>query len=165
MIVAAAIEKMIAFYNGNLHDIDHFLKVWAMAKTIEEQEKLDSHTQEILELTAVVHDISCPLCREKYGNTGGKNQEPESPPLVTAFFAEQPVDPSDVARISWLVAHHHTYTNVDGIDHRILLEADFLVNAGESDYSQAAIQSARQRVFQTATGIRLLDSIYLGGTV
>ena len=58
MIVAAAIEKMIAFYNGNLHDIDHFLKVWAMAKTIEEQEKLDSHTQEILELTAVVHDLS-----------------------------------------------------------------------------------------------------------
>mgnify|MGYP002577471984 CR=1 FL=1 len=165
MIVAAAIEKMIAFYNGNLHDINHFLKVWAMAKTIGEQEKLDSHTQEILELTAVVHDISCPLCREKYGNTGGKNQELESPPLVAAFFAELPVDPSDVARISWLVAHHHTYTNVDGIDHRILLEADFLVNAGESDYSQAAIQSARQRVFQTSTGIRLLDSIYLGGTV
>ena len=159
------LKKMIAFYNGNLHDINHFLKVWAMAKTIGEQKKLDSHTQEILELTAVVHDISCPLCREKYGNTGGKNQELECPPLVTAFFAELPVDPSDVARISWLVAHHHTYTNVDGIDHRILLEADFLVNAGESDYSQAAIQSARQRVFQTSTGIRLLDSIYLGGTV
>ena len=165
MIVVAAIEKMIAFYNGNLHDINHFLKVWAMAKTIGEQEKLDSHTQEILELTAVVHDISCPLCRETYGNTGGKNQELESPPLVTAFFAELPIDPSDVARISWLMAHHHTYTNVDGIDHRILLEADFLVNAGESDYSQAAIQSAQQRVFQTSTGIRLLDSIYLGGTV
>lgn len=42
MIVAAAIEKMIAFYNGNLHDINRFLKVWAMAKTIGEQEKLDS---------------------------------------------------------------------------------------------------------------------------
>ena len=165
MIVAAVIEKMIAFYNGNLHDIDHFLKVWAMAKTIGEQEKLDSHTQEILELTAVVHDISCPLCREKYGNTGGKNQELESPPLVAAFFEELPVDPSDVARISWLVAHHHTYTNVDGIDHRILLEADFLINAGESGYSQSAIQSARQRVFETGTGIRLLDSIYLGGAV
>lgn len=164
MIVADTIEKMIAFYNGNLHDIDHFLKVWAMAKTIGEQEKLDSHTQEILELTAVVHDISCPLCREKYSNTGGKKQELESPPLVTAFFAELPVDPSDVARISWLVAHHHTYTNVDSLDHRILLEADFLVNAGESGYGQSAIQSARQRVFQTSTGIRLLESIYLGGT-
>lgn len=42
MIVAAATQKMIEFYQGNLHDIDHFLKVWAMAKTIGELEGLDS---------------------------------------------------------------------------------------------------------------------------
>lgn len=28
---------MIDFYEGNLHDIDHFLKVWSLAKTIGEQ--------------------------------------------------------------------------------------------------------------------------------
>ena len=64
MIIAAATQKMIEFYNGNIHDIDHFLKVWAMAKTIGEIEKPDRHTQEILELAAVVHDIACLLCRE-----------------------------------------------------------------------------------------------------
>ena len=67
MIVSQAIEKMIAFYKGNIHDIDHFIKVWAYAKTIGELEGLDAHTQEVLELAAVIHDISCPLCREKYG--------------------------------------------------------------------------------------------------
>ena len=36
---------MIEFYKGNIHDIDHFLKVWAMAKTIGEIEKPDRHTQ------------------------------------------------------------------------------------------------------------------------
>ena len=162
-MVETAIEKMIAEYKGNLHDISHFLKVWSLAKTIGELEALDRHTLEILELAAVVHDISCPLCREKYGNTNGKNQELESPPLVEAFFTDLPVAPADVARISWLVAHHHTYTNVEGLDHQILLEADFLVNAGESSYSSAAIESARQRVFRTAAGLRLLDSMYLGG--
>lgn len=81
MIVSDTIEKMIGFSNGNIHDIDHFLKVWALAKTIGEQEGLDSHTQKILELTAVVHDIACPLCREKYGNTNGEKQELESPPM------------------------------------------------------------------------------------
>lgn len=45
MIVSDTIEKMIGFSNGNIHDIDHFLKVWALAKTIGEQEGLDSHTQ------------------------------------------------------------------------------------------------------------------------
>ena len=85
-ITAVAIEKMIGFYQGNLRDIEHFLKVWAYAKTIGEQESVDENTQEVLELAAVVHDISCPLCREKYGNTNGKNQELESEPLVKEFF-------------------------------------------------------------------------------
>ena len=44
MIVSAAIQRMIGFYRGNCHDINHFLKVWAMAKTIGELEGLDRHT-------------------------------------------------------------------------------------------------------------------------
>ena len=161
MILAAAAQKMIEFYQGDLHDIDHFIKVWTMARTIGELEGLDEHTQTVLELAAIVHDIACPLCREKYGNTNGKNQELESPPLVEAFLAELPVAPGDAARVSWLVAHHHTYTDVDGLDHRILLEADFLVNAGESDYARPAIESFRHRVFRTAAGTQLLNSMYL----
>lgn len=49
-ITAVAIEKMIDFYQGNLRDIEHFLKVWAYAKTIGEQESVDENTQGILEL-------------------------------------------------------------------------------------------------------------------
>ena len=163
MIVAATTQKMIAFYRGNIHDIDHFLKVWAMAKTIGELEVLDKHAQEVLELAAVVHDIACPLCREKYGDTNGKHQELESPSLVEAFFKGLPVERPDVERISWLVAHHHTYANIDGPDHQILLEADFLVNAGESGYTPSAIRNFRERVFRTAAGKELLDSMYLKG--
>lgn len=164
MIVALSVKKMIEFYDGNLHDIEHFLKVWSMAKTIGELEELDSHTQMILELAAVVHDISCPVCREKYGNTNDKNQELESPPLVEAFFEGLALSRADIERISWLVAHHHTYTNVDGPDHQILLEADYLVNAGESGYSKSAVERAKARVFRTAAGTRLLDSIYLNSS-
>ena len=161
MIVSAAIQKMVEFYKGDLHDIDHFLKVWAMTKTIGELEGLDKHAQEILELAAVVHDIACPLCRDKYGDTNGKHQELESPPLVEAFFADLPAEGVDVNRISWLVAHHHTYTGVNGLDHRILLEADFLVNADEGHCSCEAIEDARKNFFRTAAGTRLLDSMYL----
>lgn len=52
MKIAAAIEKMTDFYKGNIHDIYHFLKVWAFAKNIGEAEGLDPKTQETLE-TAV----------------------------------------------------------------------------------------------------------------
>ena len=160
-LIAIATEKMIDFYEGNMHDIAHFLKVWALAKTIGEAEGLDGETQRLLEITAVIHDISCPLCREKYGNADGKRQEEESAPLVEAFLAKLPVGAVDVERVKWLVTHHHTYTNVDGIDYRILLEADFLVNAGESGYSREAIENARENVFRTVTGKRLLKSMYL----
>lgn len=159
--VAAATRKMIGFYHGNRHDIAHFLKVWAMAKTIGELEGLDRHTQEVLELAAVIHDIACPPCREKYGDTDGKHQELESPPLVEAFFAELPVDRADVARISWLAAHHHTYTDIGGVDHQILLEADYLVNADEHGDSRSAVENFRRRIFRTAAGTQLLNSIYL----
>lgn len=161
MLIAAAIEKMIDFYGGNIHDIDHFLKVWALAKTIGEAERLDKKTQELLEIAAVVHDIACPLCREKYGDTDGKHQEEESAPLVDAFLNELPVGMLNVERVKWLVEHHHTYTNVDGMDYQILLEADFLVNAGESGYSKEAIENACEKVFHTATGTHLLKSMYL----
>ena len=68
-------ERMIAFSDGNFHDIDHLIRVWTYAKTIGELEGLDANKQNILEVAAITHDIACPLSREKYGNTNGKHQE------------------------------------------------------------------------------------------
>ena len=160
-LISRAVEKMVDYYQGNTHDVAHFIKVYTYAKTIGELEQLDADTQQILELAAIVHDIACPLCRIKYGNTNGKNQEAESPALVEPFLAELSVPQDKIERISWLVAHHHTYTNVDGIDYQILLEADYLVNADESEYSLKAVQTTYERVFKTESGRRLLRSIYL----
>lgn len=35
MIVSEMITKMIEYSNGNLHDINHFMKVYAYAKQLE----------------------------------------------------------------------------------------------------------------------------------
>lgn len=160
-MIANVLEKMISYSNGNIEDINHFLKVWSFARAIAASEGLDEHTREILEMTAIVHDISCPLCREKYGNTDGKHQEEESPLLIQEFFLNTDVAPKDIERISWLCAHHHTYTDVTSIDHQILLEADYLVNAGENGYSSQNIEKFLEKVFRTEFGKRLLKSIYL----
>lgn len=34
MKIAEILKKMITFSNGNIHDIDHLIKVWTYAKTI-----------------------------------------------------------------------------------------------------------------------------------
>lgn len=164
-MIGRAIEKMIDFYKGNIHDINHFLKVYAFAKTIGEQELLDENIQEQLELAAVVHDIACPLCREKYNSTNGKLQEQESPVLVEKFLGELSLPEELIRRVSWVVAHHHTMSeNVcpsqRGLDHQILLEADYLVNADEGGKTEAAVCSALTKLFKTQSGKRLLCSIY-----
>ena len=48
-----------------------------------------------------------------------------------------------------------------GLDHQILLEADHLVNAGESCDSEEAIYRMREVLFRTPTGTALLDQIDL----
>lgn len=160
MLIAKATEKMIRFYEGNLHDICHFLKVLGYARTIGQLEKADAQTQKILELSAIAHDIACPLCRSRYGSANGADQEREGIPMTLEFYAEFDLTEAERSRICYLVGHHHTLTNVEGMDYQILLEADFLVNADEGNMPKEAIIAFRDRVFRTKTGTALLNDIY-----
>ncbi len=160
MVIAEALEKMVSFYHGNHHDINHFQKVWCFAKTIGELEQLDDSSQETLELAAVVHDIACPLCRKKYGEATGHDQEREGPALAREFYAAFQLPEKQLERICYLVGHHHTPESVDGMDYQILLEADFLVNADEMHADREEIIRFRDRVFRTKTGLKLLKDIY-----
>lgn len=161
MTVAQIMEKMIAFSNGNLHDIDHLLRVWAYAKTIGELEKLDPRTQYILEVAAITHDIACPLCREKYGDANGKLQEKEGPDLVRRFLSDTDLTDSQISRVAFLVGHHHTYTDVDGDDYQILLEADYIVNASDNGYTEANIRYFLENIVKTDSGRRILRDVLL----
>lgn len=158
--IAEMITKMIDFYQGSLHDINHFIKVWTYAKTIGELEHLDADTQFILEAAAVVHDIACPLCREKYGNADGKHQEAESPALLYEFLKDSGLSAAQIDRIVYLVSHHHTLDHIEGIDYRILIEADYIVNADESNYSAENIANFDKNYFKTHAGHSLLHSVF-----
>lgn len=160
MNISQIMEKMIAFSNGNLHDMNHFMCVWTYAKTIGELEGLDRRTQETLEIAAIAHDIACPLCREKYGNTNGKWQEEEGGPLVRSFLADAGLSAEQVDRVAYLVSHHHTYTDIDGIDYQILIEADYIVNASESGYSPENRKNFLEEHMKTESGKRLLRSTF-----
>ncbi len=160
MLTAKITQKMVDFYEGNVSDIEHFLKVHAYAALIGQLEGLDETTQITLEIAAIVHDISCPLCREKYGSAGGAMQETESEELLRPFLAEFSLPGEMLERIIYLVSHHHTITGVDGADHRILLEADFLVNAREGELNREQIRAFYDKTAKTAAGRSLLESVY-----
>ena len=131
--ISQLMEQMIVFSNGNLHDITHFITVWTYAKTIGELEGLDADTQYLLEATAIVHDIACPFCREKYGRADGKLQEKEGPSIVRTFLADSGMTEARV---------------------------DYLVNASEKTYIPANVQNFMNTSMKTESGKKLAKALF-----
>ncbi len=160
MNIAEIMKKMIDFSDGNIHDIDHFIRVWMYAKTIAGLEGLDAETQDILEVAAITHDIACPLCREKYGSTNGKYQETEGAPMVRDFLRGTGLTEAQINRVAFLVGHHHTFTDVHGRDYQILLEADYIANACENSYERRNVENFIHKIMWTESGKALAKAVF-----
>ena len=160
MNIAEIMKKMIDFSDSNIHDIDHFIRVWTYAKTIGELESLDAETQYILEVAAITHDIACPLCREKYGSTNGKHQETEGAPMVRNFLRDTGLTDAQIDRVAFLVGHHHTFTDVCGKDYQILLEADYIANASENGYERRSVENFIHKIMRTESGKALAKAVF-----
>ncbi len=154
------IDKMITYYAGDPRRIQHFLKVYGFAKAIGEVEQVDNELQEIIEAAAVVHDIGIKVSEEKYQSSAGEYQQIEGPPVAKDMLTELGYDEDFIARVCYLIAHHHTYHDIDGLDYQILVEADFLVNISEDEISAAAIESIKNKIFKTKTGLEFLTMMY-----
>ena len=154
------IFSMIAYYAGDPKRIQHFLKVYEFSRMIGEEEGLNESVQHILETTAIVHDIGIKVAEEKYGRCDGKLQEKEGPLAAKEMLMKFGFEQEVIERVSFLVGHHHTYTDVDGMDYQILIEADFLVNLYEDDLEKEAIKAAYQNIFATKTGKRICHEMY-----
>ena len=69
--------------------------------------------------------------------------------------------PADITeRACYMVGHHHTYTDIDGIDLQILIEADFLVNLYENGEPNDGIVSAYNGIFRTESGKLLCRQMF-----
>lgn len=152
--------RMIEFDNGDPKRIQHFTKVHSFARIIGIREQLDEATLFILEAAAYTHDIGIRVAEEKYGKCDGKLQEQEGPIVAQKLLSELGVENYMVERICYLIGHHHTYTNVDGMDYQILLEADFLVNLYEEKASKHTIRSAYNDIFKTDTGKEIFRNMF-----
>ena len=148
------------YYTGDPKRIQHFIKVHQFAKMIGEMEGLPEEEQHILETAAIVHDIGIKPAEEKYGSCGGKLQEQEGPDVAEKMLHRLGYEPEVIDRVCYLVGHHHTYKNIDGMDYQILVEADFLVNLFEDHVSEAGIGHAYESIFKTETGKKICREMY-----
>ncbi|MGN0779207.1 MAG: HD domain-containing protein [Aristaeellaceae bacterium] len=119
------------FFRGDTPRIQHLTKVHAYAALIGRMEGLDAATQTILEAAAVVHDVGIKPAEAQYGSCAGPLQEKLGPAESRKLLTAAGYTPEETERVAWLVGHHHTYNPIEGIDHQILVEADFLVLHGK----------------------------------
>lgn len=152
---------MTDLYKGDPARIQHFCKVHSYSKLIAELENVDEKTLFILEAAALTHDIGIHYCEEKYGSSAGKLQEQEGPAIAARLLSELGFDEEVSKRVQYLIGHHHTYTDIDGIDYQILVEADFLVNLFEGSSDKAAVEAAYNNIFRTETGRKICRSMFM----
>ncbi len=127
-LLKALFIEMTNYFKGDSKRIFHLIKVHAAAAFIASQQSLSEDEAFITEAAAYIHDIGIKPAEEKYGSCTGKQQELEGAPAAEKMLSRLGFCSKDTERIKYLVAHHHTYDSIDGIDYQILVESDLIVN-------------------------------------
>lgn len=151
---------MIAYCEGEPKQIQHFTKVHSYARLIGIGEDMDEASLFTLEAAAYTHDIGNRVAYEKYGRCDEKLEEQEGPILAQKMLSQLGLENYIIERICFLIGHHHTYDNIDGLDYQALVEADLLVTLFEEEASRRAREKAYNSVFKTHTGKKLFRLMF-----
>ena len=154
------IFEMININQTDTRRINHALKVYGLAKCIAGKEKLPPDIMQIVEAAAILHDIAIRFCEAKHGSGVGHLQEKEGPLIARPILEKYTNDQTFIDRVLYIIAHHHSYKNIDGIDHQIVVEADLLVNTDEEDISMNAFKNMFHTFFQTNTAKEIARKIF-----
>ncbi len=150
----------VQYDRGDPKRIQHLIKVYQLAGLIARCENVTDTELRTVEAAAILHDIGIHEGERLYGRNDGKIQEQLGPDIADRLL-EQVGGYEDIrGRVLYLIAHHHTYTDIDGIDLQILIEADFLVNLYEDNSGESAVKTAGEKIFKTQTGKMLLNTMY-----
>jgi len=158
-LITKALLKMIEYFGGDIRRINHALKVYGFAQAIREGEKIENKdTIDVIDLTAILHDIGILEAERKHNSNSGKFQELEGPAIAKHIMQEIGVDSDVVDRVCYIIGNHHSYQKIDDVDFQILVEADFIVNIFEDGLSESQKNSILNKYFKTKTGISFLKN-------
>lgn len=154
------LDMMIEYNEGDAKQIQHLMKVHGFARQIGKKEELDEISLFILEAAAYMHDIGIRVAEEKYGRCDERLQEQEGPIVAQQMLSELGFENYIIERICYLIGHHHTYTNVDGQDYQILIEANALVNLFDDDAGNYTRKKTYNKIFKTKYGRELFCTMF-----
>lgn len=154
-------SEMIRYYSGDPKRIQHFIKVYFFCEMIGNAERLNDDEMLVLRAAALTHDIGIKRAEELYNSASGKYQEELGPKIARKMLETIGFSQNVIDRVCFLIANHHTYTDIDSLDYQILVEADFLVNLYEDSSPIEAVKSVRDKIFKTLSGTKIINEMFL----
>ena len=136
--------KMKTYHHGDAGKIQHFVRVYTLAKTIGELERLSDEEQEYLELAAVVHNVE------------GDDPVPTVRDILKSCGVEDDVN----MHVCHIVENMDNYDHVGSLDHQIFIEARSIVEFKENETSADEIVSFAEKRFITNYGRMFLKRAF-----
>ena len=84
---------------------EHTLNVKKMAVKLA---KIYGEDEERAALAALLHDIGIHEAERQHSSSAGPYQEQEGPAVARPLLSAAGADESEIERICWLIAHHHS---------------------------------------------------------
>lgn len=128
--------RMKQYHHGDIMKVQHFVRVYTLAKSIGELEHLGDEEQLVLELAALTHSV------EKEGRI----------PAVRDILRECGISESVAMRVCHIVENEENYEHISTLDHQILIEAKLIVDFKENNTPEKEIIRKAEDVFITNTG-------------
>ena len=142
--VQRAALKMKQHHRGDMDKIQHFVRVYTLAKSIGELEQLNDEEQFSLELAAVVH------------NAEGDHLVP----VVRDILLDCDVAEDIAMKVCHMVDNIDNYDHISTLEHQILIEAKLIVDFKEQNTPEKEIIRKAEDIFLTNTGKLFLQRAF-----
>ena len=130
--------------HGDERRVTHFVRVYTLAKTIGELEKLPKADQTTLELSAIVSTIPAE----------------DRVTAVKEMLLSSGFDDATAMRVCYIVEHRRDYEHISGLDHQILIEAEYIVRFKERSTPESEILRVAEERFITNYGKAFLKKAF-----
>jgi HD superfamily phosphohydrolase YqeK len=144
-------DELHAWFGPDSKRIDHAHAVLCFAEELLQKESGDWH---IVVPASILHDVGIKVAEEKYHSSAGNYQEVEGPPVARKILLKIGMKKEDIEEICAIIAHHHSPSDSESQNFRILYDADSLVNLSEvmPSFSVEKRKAVIAKTFLTAGG-------------
>ena len=127
--------KMKTYHHGDPAKVQHFVRVYTLARSIGELEHLSDEEQEYLELAALVHGV-----------------ENEAVATTRDILRDCRVEEEVIMHVCHIVENMENYEHIGSLDHQIFIEARMIVDFKEHSTPTDEIVRTAEKRFITNSG-------------